>query len=142
MSKSTGFAPEVAEGLHSRDGHRCSMEGFPGCPGQTERTTDPGHRLNRGSGGDPRPFINDPANGAAQHHGCNWKSEQIDEWIEEARRRGCKLEHTGDDLEHITTTPMWHPFYDQWVILALEGMRLTGIRDPKLDAREAASWLT
>lgn len=141
MSKSTGFAPEVAEGLHLRDGHRCSMEGFPGCPGTEQRTTDPGHRLNRGSGGDPRPFINDPANGAAQHHGCNWKSEQIDEWIEESRRRGSKLEHGEDDHRTITTTPMWSPFYGQWVLLKDDGLHLTGVRDGTLDAREAATWM-
>jgi hypothetical protein len=135
MSRRTGFDPEVAAAILLRDGDRCSMEGFPGCPGATQRASDPGHRLNRGQGGDPRPFINSLANGAGQHHGCNWKLEQIEEFAEEGRRRGCKLDHSGDDEAAIHGTPMWHPFFGQWVVLRPGGMFLTGERDASLDAR-------
>lgn len=141
MSKPTGFKPDDVAGILLRDGDRCSMEGFPGCPGREQAATDPGHRLNRGAGGDRRYVVNDPANGTAQHHGCNWKLEQIEEFAEEGRRRGCKLDHTDDDETMITTTPMWSPFYGQWVLLDLDGLHLTGITDPTLDARNAADWM-
>jgi hypothetical protein len=143
MSKSTGFPPEIAAALHVRDGGRCSMEGFPPCPGQTKATEDPGHRLRRGMGGDTRWFINDPMNGTAQHHGCNWRLGENDEFAEEGLRRGCVLTANGDDDEGtITRTPMWSPFFSQWVRMLPDGMHMTGITDPTLDAREHESWLS
>jgi hypothetical protein len=135
MSKPTGFHPAVIEGIMLRDGLRCSMEGFPSCPGRDVPTSDPGHRLNRGQGGDTRPFMNHPANGAAQHHVCNWRLEQINEFAEEGLRRGCKISHSDDDGRQIATTPMWHPFFGQWVMLRPAGLYLTG--DTVLADRDA-----
>jgi len=136
------FSPEVVEGILLRDGERCSMEGFAPCPGQRERATDPGHRLRRGMGGDTRAFINDAANGTAQHHGCNWRLTINDEFAAEGERRGVELPANGaDDLATITTTPIWSPFFGQWLVLALDGAHLTGITDPTLDAREHETWL-
>lgn len=137
MSRQTGFPPETAAAMLDRDGNRCSMEGFTGCPGQAKAASDPGHRLNRGSGGDPRWFINDPANGTSQHHGCNWKLEQVSEFAEEGRRRGCKLDHSGDDEATILGTPMWSPFWSQWLILRAEGAFLSGDTEAWHDARTA-----
>lgn len=136
----TGFAPAEAEGILLRDGGMCSMDGFPPCPGGMG-ATDPGHRLNRGQGGDRRAFVNSTANGAAQHHGCNWRLEQHGDFAEEGRRRGCKLDHSDDDETTVLTTPMWSPFFHQWLTLDRAGAHLTGITDRTLDARRAAEWL-
>jgi len=131
----TGSPPEIRAAILLRDGELCAMQGTPGCHGH--RADEANHRLNRGTGGSTDPIINTPSNGCALEHGCNWRLEQVAEFAEEGRRRGVKLTH-GDDP---TRVPMWSPFFRQWVVLALDGLHLTGVTDPNLDARRADEWL-
>lgn len=131
----TGFDPTIREAILWRDNYLCAMLGAAGCPGK--RATEANHRLNRGMGGSSAPLINDPVNGCAAEHHCNWALEAVPEFAEEARRRGVKLEQGSDPLR----VPMWSPFFRQWVLLLEDGMHLTGIIDPHLDARRADDWL-
>ena len=132
----SGFSPEVKAAILLRDAERCSMEGFRGCPGTTKRALDCGHRLNRQAGGDPRAVVNSPANGVAQHRWCNGALESFPVFAEEGRRRGCKVEHSGDDEALILARPMWSVLYGVWVVFSVEWMHLTGRRDGSWDARE------
>lgn len=135
--KRTGFLPAVSDGILLRDGELCAMLGAPGCPGH--RATEANHRDNRGQGGvhgDAAELSNDPANGCAVEHHCNWALEAVPEFAEEGRRRGVKLEAGA----HPMKVPMWSPFYKQWVELLADGLHLTGITDPALDAREFDDW--
>lgn len=135
MSRPTGFPPDVREGILMRDGELCAMLGTPGCPGK--RADEANHRLGRGMGGSTAELVNDPANGCATEHHCNWALEVVAEFAEEGRRRGVKLEAGADP----TRVPLWSPFFRQWLVLARDGAHLTGVTDPTLDARRADDWL-
>lgn len=138
-----GFPPDVLKGILLRDGEQCAMLGAPGCPGH--RATEGNHRLNRGQGGSTDPIIDDPANGCAIEHHCNWALEVVAEFAEEGRRRGVKLEVGADPR----LVPLWSPFFQQWIRFDLDARGsltatvagLTGITDPDLDARRADEWL-
>jgi hypothetical protein len=135
VSAPTGFPPKTRDGILSRDGERCAMQGHPRCRGG--RATEANHRLNRGQGGDPRELVNSPANGAAAEHSCNWLLEVNADFAEEGRRRGVKLAHSGDDEAQILSTPMWSVFWSQWIVLRATACYLTGDRDGTGDARTA-----
>ncbi len=131
----TGFSPEVRDGILAREALGCGMEGADGCPGRTQAATDAGHRLNRGIGGDARSIVNDAANGSGQHNRCNFRLEHDAAFAEEGRRRGVKVDHSGDDEALILGTPMWSPYWGQWLVLRRSGAFLTGDTDAARDAR-------
>lgn len=86
------------------------------------RATTANHRLNRKSGG--RKDGSTLANGCGICWECNGLIEDDSEKRAEAIRRGVKLEENQDP----TVTPMWHPFYRQWVLLG-EHLELLGLDD-------------
>lgn len=127
----TGFSTQEIAAILMREGHRCSM----GCG---RRATTANHRLNRKSGG--RKNGSELANGCAICFTCNGLIEDDSEKRDDAIRRGVKLEEHQDPA----TTPMWHPFYGDWVLLGAN-LELLGVRDfdavdPRTDTFEPSDF--
>lgn len=124
-----GFTPEQVESTLLRDGGLCCLWGtITGCQRQASTAN---HRRNRQAGGSK--LRNGMANACAICWFCNGAIESEPLARAEAVRLGVKLEE--DSERDASTTPMWSPWFGQWVTLSDEALRLTGIVDYSLDAR-------
>jgi len=110
-----------------RDAYRCVIAG-PDCIGVA---SCPDHRAGRGSGGDPKRVLDDPANLIAACGVCNGRKEDATgPWAEDLIRRGVRVLRKGQRAEQIMTrvraTPVEYP--DRlWWQLESDGSRTTYI---------------
>lgn len=117
-------AKTVTARVLARDGYRCVIAG-PDCLGVA---SCPDHRAGRGSGGDPRKLLDDPANLIAACGICNGRKEDATgAWADDLIRRGIRVRRHGAPsrvvLERVRRLPVEYPD-GVWWTLDSEGGRV------------------